>query len=48
MEFSLWEYHATIAGYNAANAPESEKDKPTDQEMDMIETALDDFMISGG
>jgi hypothetical protein len=48
MEFSLWEYHATIAGYNAAQNPEGEKDKPSAQELDLIETALDDFMIFGG
>jgi len=48
MEFSLWEYHATIAGYNAAQNPEAEKDKPTAEELDLIETALDDFMIFGG
>lgn len=48
MNFSLWEYHATIAGYNAANNPEGEKNKSTEEELDQIERALDDFILSGG
>jgi hypothetical protein len=48
MEFSLWEYHASIAGYNASQNPEGEQNKSTEDELELIERALDDFMLAGG